>query len=139
MNPRNTTTGAVLENMVLPALTSGGYTCKKQVNIGKRPHGKRHVIDVLATDTDGKKYLVSLKWQQTSGTAEQKIPFEVISLIDAMQTGGFEKAFLVLGGNKWTLREFYIKGGLNKYLNNNELVKIIDLESFVALANKGQL
>ena len=34
MAPRDTRTGAVLESMVLPALTMGGYTFRKQVNIG---------------------------------------------------------------------------------------------------------
>ena len=34
---RDTRTGGVLEAMVLPALTRGGYTYKTQVNIGKRP------------------------------------------------------------------------------------------------------
>jgi hypothetical protein len=38
----------------------------------------RHFVDVIA-EKDGKRFLVSLKWQQVSGTAEQKVPFEVIS------------------------------------------------------------
>jgi hypothetical protein len=139
MNPRKTTTGAVLENMVLPALQNGGYTCQKQIMVGNRPHGKKHVIDVLAIDKSEKKYLISLKWQQSSGTAEQKVPFEVMSLMDAMQTGEFEKAYLVLGGIGWTIRDFYIGGGLDKYLTNSQQIKIIDLENFIALANKGKL
>src|SRR5438309_4509901 len=42
--PRDTRTGGVLENMVLPALERGGYQYKKQVVIGKRlggPEGRR--------------------------------------------------------------------------------------------------
>jgi hypothetical protein len=139
MNPRKTTTGAVLENMVLPALKNGGYSYQKQVLIGKRPHGNKHLIDVLAEDSQGKKYLISLKWQQSSGTAEQKVPFEIISLIDAMESGGYEKAYLVLGGIGWTIREFYIKGGLNKYLIKGQAVKVVDLETFIALANTAKL
>jgi hypothetical protein len=42
---------------------------------------------------------VSLKWQQVGGTAEQKVPFEVMCLADAVRAG---HAYLVLGGDGWT-------------------------------------
>ena len=100
MGPRDTRTGAVLEQMVLPA-----------------------------------------KWQQVSGTAEQKVPFEVISLAQAILTSGgaYQAAYLVLGGQGWRLREFYTSGGLNDHLVHAGLVEIVDLETFVARANNGQL
>ena len=141
MNPRDTRTGAVLEQMVLPALTRGGYTHEKQVNIGARPGGRKDIVDVLATDNGGHKYLVSLKWQQVAGTAEQKVPFEVISLAEAIRLsdGEYHKAYLVLGGGGWSLREFYAGGGLAEHLRYGELVNILPLEDFVAKANKGEL
>lgn len=37
-----------------------------------------------------------MKWQQVSGTAEQKVPFEVICLMEAVATGAYQKAYLVL-------------------------------------------
>ncbi len=46
--PRDTRTGGVLENMVLPALERGGYQYKKQVVIGKRLGGHNQKVDVLA-------------------------------------------------------------------------------------------
>ena len=97
MTPGDTTTGKVLENMILPALSQGGYTYETQVNIGQRLGGGRHMIDVLA-ERDGLRILVSLKWQQVGGTAEQKVPFEVLSLIDAVESGPYDGAYLVLGG-----------------------------------------
>jgi hypothetical protein len=139
MTPRNTTTGAVLENMILPSLTKGGYRYQVQVSIGERPHGGTHRIDVLAIDKEERKYLISLKWQQTSGTAEQKVPFEVICLIDSMRTGKFYKAYLILAGDGWTLKDFYIRGGLNPHLLDSQLVKIVGLETFVGIANNGKL
>jgi hypothetical protein len=36
VTPRNTNTGGVLEAMVLPALTRGGYASEKQVAVGTR-------------------------------------------------------------------------------------------------------
>ena len=138
MSPRNTTTGSVLEQMVLPALKRGGYEYKTQVKIGTRLGGGRHFVDAIA-ERGGQKWLVSMKWQQESGTAEQKVPFEVISLAEALTTGGYESAYLVLGGNGWTLRDFYTGGGLQKHLVNTDKVKIVTLEDFVARANNARL
>ena len=114
MVPRDTRTGTVLEQMILPALNKGGYIYKTQVNIGRRPGGKKHVVDVIA-ERNKDKILISLKWQQISGTAEQKVPFEVICLSHALRQGVYNKAYLVLGGTGWSLRDFYTTGRLNDY------------------------
>lgn len=122
----------------MPALMRGGYTFRTQQKISPRPGGRRHFVDVIA-EKDGRRYLISLKWQQTSGTAEQKVPFEVISLADAVVKGGFEKAYLVLGGEGWTLRDFYTEGGLKSHLVDAKKAEIVTLEHFVAIANQGKL
>jgi len=127
-----------LEAMVLPALEQGKYSWKVQVNIGQRLGCGRHNVDVVA-EKDGRKLLISMKWQQVSGTAEQKVPFEVICLLDALTSGEYSKAYLVLGGEGWTLRDFYTSGGLQKYLKHGDQVEIVTLESFVARANGGRL
>jgi len=138
MSPRNTTTGKVLEDMVLPALRRGGYQCETQQVIGTRFGGGRHIVDAIAKK-NGERYLISLKWQQVGGTAEQKVPFEVICLAEAVMTSQFAKAYLVLGGEGWTLRDFYTSGGLKHHLTHAEKVNILTLEGFVAKANQGRL
>lgn len=138
MTPRDTRTGGVLEAMIFPALQHGGYNFRAQVKIGKRLGGRAHKVDALA-EKGGQQILISLKWQQVGGTAEQKVPFEVICLAEAVRQGGFDKAYLVLGGEGWTLRDFYVSGALHKHLANAESVRIMTLESFVALANQGKL
>lgn len=138
MAKRNTRTGGVLEAMVLPALTQGGYSYKTQQNIGERVGVGHHFVDVVASK-DGDDILVSMKWQQVGGTAEQKVPFEVICLIEAIDAGGFKKAFLVLGGEGWKLREFFCGGGLKKHIAYDGKVEIVTLERFVARANQGKL
>ena len=138
MAPRDTRTGRVLEAMILPALQSGGYKYRTQEVIGERFGGGRHVVDAIA-EKDGQRYLVSLKWQQVSGTAEQKVPFEVICLAEAVRSGAFAKAYLVLGGEGWKLRAFYTGGGLRNYLVAADQVDIVTLENFVARANLGRL
>lgn len=140
MTPGNTSSGKVLESIVLPALQRSGYRFSEQVLIGKRIGGGRHYVDVVA-EKGNTKILLSLKWQQVGGTAEQKVPFEVICLVEAILDSGGEyaKAYLVLGGEGWKLRNFYTKGGLEKHLEYSEKVDILTLEDFIARANQGQL
>jgi hypothetical protein len=80
---RNTRTGQVLEMMVLPALEMGGYFVEKQVRLGERLGGGKHYADILATKGD-ESIVVSLKWQQSSGTAEQKVPYEYMCLANTV-------------------------------------------------------
>lgn len=138
MSPRNTNTGGVLEAMVLPAPERGGYSHEKQALVGHRCGGGVHKVDAVATKV-GSKILVSLKWQQTTGTAEQKVPFEVMCLADAVRTGYGAKAYLVLGGDGWTLRDYYTSGSLAEHLVHAGFVKVVTLEAFIRLANNGQL
>ncbi len=129
-----------MEQMVLPALEMGGYKVRRSVNIGSRLGVSRHIVDTLADDGDGRLHLISLKWQQVQGTAEQKIPFEVICLVDAMlRDERFFKAYLVLGGEGWKYKEFYLRGGLRPYLPNADMVNIVSMEQFVMLANQSKL
>ena len=138
MTSRDTGTGAVLERMVIPALEGGGYAVRKRVAVGERLGGGKHIVDVLA-ERDGRRLIVSLKWQQVSGTAEQKVPFEVICLEDAVRVGGYDAGYVVLGGEGWKLRNFYTGGGLEEYLRLTGKIRIVTLESFVAKANRGGL
>ncbi len=138
MTPRNTNTGGVLEAMVLPALARGGYACRKQVSVGTRCGGGVHKVDAVASKGD-ETVLVSMKWQQTSGTAEQKVPFEVMCLADAVRGRHAARAYLVLGGDGWTLRDYYTSGALSEHLIYAALVRVVTLEAFVRLANNGQV
>lgn len=125
--------------MILPALIRGGYAHVEQVNVGSRFGGGRHFVDVIA-EKNGKRFLISLKWQQSSGTAEQKVPFELICLAESViADSSFTTAYLVLGGEGWRLRSFYVGGGLKSHLVHADKVNIMTLEAFVALANRGEL
>ena len=63
----------------------------------------------------------------------------MICLVEAMSTGEYDKAYVVLGGEGWSFRSFYTSGGLKKYLVNSDNVEVITLEGFVAKANQGKL
>ena len=138
---RDTTTGGVLEQMVLPAIEHGGYEYFRQVDIGERLGGGRHIVDLIAYDIDHNGFLISLKWQQSSGTAEQKVPFEALCLMQAVleERERYRRAYLVLGGTSWRLREFYTEGGLAPFFKHEDLLSIVTLETFVARANRAML
>jgi hypothetical protein len=135
---RNTNTGSVLEAMVVPALERGGYVCQTQVLVGVRCGGGVHKVDAIAT-RDGRRTLVSLKWQQTGGTAEQKVPFEVMCLADAVRAQHADRAYLVLGGDGWKLRDYYTSGALAEHLTHAALVRVVTFEAFIRLSNNGQI
>ena len=138
MRSRDTGTGRILEAMVLPALAGGGYAYSLQVHVGERLGRGAHFVDVVA-EKDGRKLLISLKWQQVAGTAEQKVPFEAMCLIAALTSGAYAGAYIVLGGEGWKLRTFYTDGGLATYLKGAEHIQVVTLEGFVARANRGVL
>jgi hypothetical protein len=132
----------VLEEMVLPALQLAGYQYEKQSCIGRVMGDRPYRADLLVHDQrSGRRIVVSLKWQQVAGTAEQKIPFEVIALLQLLESRECDDAYLVLGGTGWTarLREFYLSGGLCRFMPEANRVKIVGLEEFIKLVNNRQL
>ena len=56
---RDTGTGAVMEQMVLPAIERGGYEYFRQVDIGERLGAGKHVVDLVAYNEAGRGYLIS--------------------------------------------------------------------------------
>jgi hypothetical protein len=127
-----------MEQMVVPAMVRGGYEFRRKVHIGKRLGYGRHIVDGVA-ERAGRRLLISLKWQQVPGTTEQKVPFEIISLIEAVRSGGYHGAYVVLGGQCWRFKDFYLDGGLTPYMPDAREVQIVTLEDFVARANQGRL
>lgn len=136
MKPHNT--GHAMEEMVLPCLRRGGYLTERWRNVGEKPSGGKHLVDIVA-NKENKTVFVSLKWQQSRGSAEHKIPFEVICLQHAVEESenAVDTAYLVLGGEGWAMKEFWTKG-LREYLKMNH-VQVLGLEAFVAKANNGVL
>ena len=126
--------------MIIPALDQGKNKWAIQVHVGQRFGHGRHYVDAVA-EKNGRKHLISAKRQQLAGTAEQKVPFEVICLVEAIrvQPHIHHNAYVVLGGEGWTLQRSYTSCGLQQYLRNSENVNILTHESFVAKAHQGVL
>ncbi|WP_030006992.1 PD-(D/E)XK nuclease superfamily protein [Picosynechococcus sp. NKBG042902] len=144
---RDTSTGKVFEQIVLPALDHAGYQYQTQVHIGNKPNGSRQIADLVIYQAEYQ-ILVSKKWQQSGGTAEEKIPFEVIMLARACREFNYQKAYLVLGGTDhdstlgtkgWTLRKWYLSGGLDSWIRYHELVEIISSDLFISKINRRKI
>ena len=138
--PRDTSTGKVHEAMIRAGLEAGDYQIEEQTQVGTRPNGRKHMVDLIAT-RDDHSFLISLKWQQVGGTAEQKIPFEAICLSEALRQcqPKYDKAYIVLGGEGWTLKDFYTSPDFLPHLNLSRPVSILHTDQFIALANDKQL
>ena len=135
---KGTRTGTNMERMIASALEFNNYKFKKQVFIGQQLFGNRYKADFIVNDK-----IISLKWQQVPGTAEQKLIYEIASLIKIIEEskGKFTKAYIVYGGNGFS------QGALN-YMQHNmhvnllihgDLVFIESLNDFIARINQHNL
>ena len=90
---RDTTTGSDYENIVELCIKRScernKLEARSQSVIGKKPGGGKHRVDweIYKLDNPNIRGLISCKFQSTSGTAEEKIAYEVIKLLHAMKIG----------------------------------------------------
>ena len=103
--------------------------------------GSYQVLDALVTVAPDEKVNVSLKWQDSKGSTDEKIPAEILKMIvlaDAHPE--IKRSNIVLAGPGCTprLKEFY-KGEIVNLIHRAGEVTIIDLESFISLCNRRRL
>ena len=129
---RTDKTGKYFEYFIEYLLSKKGYNVDEQVTIGLRPTGGNHNVDLVVSDWDGteEQELVSLKYQDVAGTAEEKIPYEIMCLQDAVNSGRYVSALIVLAGKGWQHADSYINGAFNKFMNCPD-VQVIDYDTFV--------
>ena len=146
--PRDTSTGKVNEADIEQFLNENYEgNVYPQAEVGTQfDTGKTHIVDVLLGGKAYKKTkkhkryisehqggtLISLKYQDNGGTAEEKVPFEFMKLQNAINKYGYKKALIVLCGDKgWTLKKTYLNEefiSLMKVICPN--VSITDEENF---------
>ena len=137
-----TKTGSTLEAGVEAVLLNNSYAVEKQVIVGTKPGGGKHRADLVGMRPNGTRFLVSLKWQQTAGSAEEKVPFEVIKLLHALRENpNYDKAYIVIGGDGFSasLVDFYLSEEFRSYVRESEKIEILTLNDVMARANKGLL
>jgi len=104
--------------------------------------GGKHRLDHIAVTPAGERIPISLKWQQTGGTTDEKVPFEVIKLLDLLeQNAEFSRAYVVLGGDgmRKHLENYYTNGSLAKWIAGSDRVKCLTLNQFISACNRKSL
>lgn len=128
---RDTTTGKSYEDVVEELLNEHtNHKVESQVNVGAKRNGGRHYVDILLNNEE----LVSLKFQQVQGTAEEKIPFEVMKLQHAVIDHGYKSAVIVLAGpdKAWKWKEYYLSDEFQQDMKKvYPDVRIISHQQFV--------
>lgn len=121
---RDTTTGsnyeAIIEMCIKRSCEKNNLKANNQVTIGTKPGGGKHRVDWEISDlaNPDKRGLISCKYQGTSGTAEEKIAYEVIKLLHAMKIDSrYEKSWIIIGGEGWsTGMRAFIKVHLREWI-----------------------
>ena len=121
---RDTTTGSDYEEIVSLCIKRScernHLSAKSQSTIGDKPGGGKHRVDweIYRLDNPNIRGLISCKFQSTSGTAEEKIVYEVIKLLHAMKSDErFVKSWIIMGGDGWSnSMRIFVKDELSQWI-----------------------
>jgi len=142
VSPRNTSTGRVLEQMVLPALERAGYQAQPRYRLPDlfRPD-RPHYLDVAVLQGSVPIIGIAAKWQQSSGTAEEKVPMEVLRLIKFVEGKQLDRGYVLLSGTGWSLRDYFLRESFIKEFSSPAapMVRVVDLETLITLINQRKI
>jgi len=137
-----TTSGQVLEALLIPVAQKNHYQIESQVWIGAGLGGGKHRLDALLTADNAEKIAVSLKWQGGPGSVDEKVPYEVVKLLTLMdEHAELKRAYIIIGGNGFRPRlvAYYRSGDLCKYVPAAGRVKIVSIDEFMTLCQRREL
>lgn len=137
---RDTTTGSNYEQIIELCLKrsceKNGLTALPQAFVGLKPGGGKHRVDweVYRDDDPDFRGLISCKFQKSSGTAEEKIAYEVIKLLHTMaEDERYKKSWIVMGGDGWSSgMKLFVREDLPKWIPGmKERVNILNTDEFI--------
>lgn len=103
---------------------------------------KNFIIDgVIIDSTTEERIGLSAKWQQVSGTAEEKVALEFIRLMLLIEQGYLDRAYIVLGGDGWTLKDFFTSQEFKNLFapSSKDRVFVVEEHVFLEKARKRTL
>ena len=106
-----------------------------QANIGIKPGGGKHRVDweIIDKSDPNSRGLISCKYQGTSGTAEEKMAYEVIKLLYTMKLDSrYKKSWIIMGGEGWST-------GMREFINNHLSAWIPAMQNKVSILTTDQL
>ena len=142
---RDTQTGKAYEKAMEKVAKESGHPdfahVETQKSMGKKKCGTENKVDLYCMSDDGEITIMSLKHQEVSGTAEQKVSFEFDTLVDILVSNPKVcRARIILHGKDknthgegWTLREYYTNPDYikNRFLPDSVDIKIMKHEDFM--------
>lgn len=126
--------GASYEHLIGGLIRDKGHVPVAQVDVGRRPDGRRHRADFVVGTNRGE-VIVSCKYQGSKGTAEEKLAFEVVKLAYTLNNHPhYRQAYLVLGGDGWDERTLkFARNELLAYIRGADKVVVLTTREFAAL------
>jgi hypothetical protein len=139
MAQRDTTTGSnyesIIEMCIKRSCEKNELTAIPQATVGDKPGGGKHRVDweIYRISNPDFRGLISCKFQGTSGTAEEKIAYEVIKLLYSMKMDPrYKKSWIIMGGEGWS-------SGMRGFVNNHLSEWIPAMENKVEILTTDQL
>jgi hypothetical protein len=139
MASRDTTTGsnyeAIIEMCIKRSCEKNNLEAISQANIGIKPGGGKHRVDweIVDKQDPNSRGLISCKYQGTSGTAEEKMAYEVIKLLYTMKLDSrYKKSWIIMGGEGWST-------GMREFINNHMSDWIPAMQNRVLILTTDQL
>ena len=139
MAQRDTTTGsnyeAIIEMCIKRSCDKNQLTAVSQATVGEKPGGGKHRVDweIYKNVDSSFRGLISCKFQGTSGTAEEKIAYEVIKLLHAMKMDSrYKKSWIIMGGDGWS-------AGMRAFVGNHLSAWIPSMINKVEILTTDQL
>ena len=139
MASRDTTTGsnyeAIIEMCIKRSCEKNNLEATSQTNVGIKPGGGKHRIDweIIDKTNPNSRGLISCKFQGTTGTAEEKIAYEVIKLLHAMKLDSrYKKSWIIMGGDGWST-------GIRAFVNYNLQEWIPEMSEKIEILTTDQL
>lgn len=139
MAQRDTTTGsnyeAIIEMCIKRSCEKNELTAISQATVGDKPGGGKHRVDweIFRTSEPNIRGLISCKFQGTSGTAEEKIAYEVIKLLHSMKIDSrYKKSWIIMGGEGWS-------SGMRGFVNDHLSEWIPEMKDKVEILTTDQL
>jgi hypothetical protein len=139
MAQRDTTTGSnyesIIEMCIKRSCEKNQLSAISQATVGEKPGGGKHRVDweIFRTSEPNFRGLISCKFQGTSGTAEEKIAYEVIKLLHSMRTDSrYKKSWIIMGGEGWST-------GMRMFVNEHLSEWIPEMKDKVEILTTDQL
>lgn len=121
-----------MEQMVEETLRKRGVAFVKDQPLDE-VLGFPYKVEFIIHRRSGEIVPVKLMWQESSGSAEQKVPWHLIHLGYAKERANdILRCYLVLAGDGWTRKHLYTSGVFHRFVPLAAGVVVEDLEKFLA-------